>query len=247
MNLLLLEEGEFEIPLSDPRASHVRKILKLTTGDTVRAGIIDGPLVSCTIADIDDHCVRLNVSDRFEPPRPAPVELLLGHPRPIVLRRMLRDLGSLGVSRIHVTATALGEKSYLSSGVWDDTDRLLREGAAQGGFTHLPTLLRHPSLGKAIAALESGSATRITLHPSAGPEIPSLHEALGAVHEWPAAVAVGSERGWTDGELQTLAEAGFRRAHLGAPVLRTEVATAVAVWAARAAWEQRAGAEQPPG
>ncbi|MCK7479781.1 MAG: hypothetical protein M0C28_22700 [Candidatus Moduliflexus flocculans] len=44
-----------------------------------------------------------------------PVTLVLGFPRPIQVARILKDLCSLGVRRILMAATDLGEKSYAES------------------------------------------------------------------------------------------------------------------------------------
>ncbi|MCK7479782.1 MAG: RsmE family RNA methyltransferase [Candidatus Moduliflexus flocculans] len=46
---------------------------------------------------------------------------------------------------------------------------------------------------------------------------------------------MGSERGWTDRELDSLAAAGFRFASLGDRILRTETACTAAVTLALAA------------
>jgi RsmE family RNA methyltransferase len=261
VNLLLLDPDERELAASDARARHICDVLRLGPGDTLRAGVIGGALYTCTIRSVSSQRVSVDLSEPAEPPPVAPVELLLGHPRPIVLKRMLRDLASLGISTIRVSATALGEKSYLSSGIWEEPERYLREGAAQGGFTTLPRLVRHHTLTDALAALVSNPDARLVLHPADPPTVrtvggvpmsprvgpvPQLSHALGALSSFPVCVAVGSERGWTLAELDMLEQHGFVRAHLGEAVLRTEVAAHVAVWGARERWERHRNAGSRP-
>ena len=254
MNLLLLASGEHEIPTHDQRARHIRKVLRLSVGDTLRAGIVDGPVGVATIRESGPGGIRVD----FEPtadPRPLPhVELLLGHPRPIVLRRLLRDLTAIGAGRIVVTVTELGEKSYYESNLWDDPRTPMLEGAAQGGTTLLPELLRAGSLTEAIETLASASPRRLMLHPEsepgerfAPPATPELIETLQRLagtpyeEEGPGApwltVAIGSERGWTDREVAVLAGAGFSACSLGRRILRTETAAAVSLWAAVSSYD----------
>ena len=54
---------------------------------------------------------------------------------------------------------------------------------------------------------------------------------LGALAELPPplTLAIGSERGWTEGEVDLLEERGFRMAGLGRRILKTETAAVAAV------------------
>ncbi|HET98540.1 MAG TPA: 16S rRNA (uracil(1498)-N(3))-methyltransferase, partial [Desulfurivibrio alkaliphilus] len=47
MNIILIHPGEAEgdrVILRDHRARHIRRILKSKTGDTLRVGLLDGPM-----------------------------------------------------------------------------------------------------------------------------------------------------------------------------------------------------------
>ncbi|MFO7782561.1 MAG: RsmE family RNA methyltransferase, partial [Spirochaetia bacterium] len=170
-----------------------------------------------------------------------PVRLLLGHPRPIVLRRLLRDLSTLGIEQLVVVRTELGEKSYLESKLWqgDDVRRLLIEGAEQAGSTLLPRVEKAWRLADAIGQVVEGreGAPRVVFdnavsgegaasrgfHPPAaagGGGASAARAAAGAGR----VIAVGSERGWTDGERDLLRENGFETVLLGERILRTETA-----------------------
>ncbi|MFW5729952.1 MAG: 16S rRNA (uracil(1498)-N(3))-methyltransferase [Spirochaetota bacterium] len=184
MNLLLLEDDELgkPIPYNDPRARHVREVLRARPGDTLAVGVVEG---GKGVARIVDHSREAGLVlgdihpgpganpatapvgastrrrlDRESPDVFYPVTMLIGHVRPIVLKRLLKDLTTIGVERIMVVPGELGEKSYLESSMWSDgtVRRRLVEGAAQGGVTCLPTVDTHYSLRRALAVLEGPAA-----------------------------------------------------------------------------------------
>lgn len=155
MNLLLLEPGERVLDRRDPRARHIRKVLRLRAGDEVRAGEVGGATGTARIVADEAGSYTLEFAPRAQPPAPPPVCLILGHPRPIVLRRLLRDLTAIGPAGIVVTHTDLGEKSYYESNLWADVRTPLLDGAAQGGTTLLPSVRKAGSLAEAAAAADS--------------------------------------------------------------------------------------------
>jgi 16S rRNA (uracil1498-N3)-methyltransferase len=230
VNILLLEPGEVgsRIPRSDRRWAHVKKILKKSPGDRLAAGVADGCLGEAIVRELDEHGLVLDFEasgpDGGAAPPLAPLSLILGFPRPIQAARILKDLTSLGVAEIHLTGTELGEKSYAQSSIFKDRDFRgpLIEGAEQAGNPRLPSVHTHWSLKRcleALAAREFGD--RIFLHPYGS------HERLGACAPQlrpPLVLAVGSERGWTEGEIEALTQAGFSPRSLGARILKTETA-----------------------
>lgn len=233
MNLLLLREDERRLPTRDARAQHILRVLKLGPGGTLNAGVVNGPMGTATITAIDSDGISLNVEFSTPPPRLPPIELLLGHPRPIVLKRLLKDLSAIGLAKISVVPTELGEKSYYGSRMWEQVDQLLIEGAAQAGATRLPMLRRYTSLQVALEQLSAPPPGRLVPHPGgARSREVNLHTALAERPAGPLAVAIGSERGWTESELRTLEEEGFQRVSLGPRILRTETAASLAVWTA---------------
>ncbi|MBU8913247.1 MAG: RsmE family RNA methyltransferase [Spirochaetales bacterium] len=237
MNILLLEPNEVDLAASDVRVGHVRKVLKLGVGGRLRAGIVNGVPGTAVIESLDERHMRV----RFEPDErsalpgrpdaasPVPVDLLLGHPRPIVLRRLLRDLSTIGIRRLIVTPTELGERSYLGATMWRDIRPLLIEGAAQAGVTRLMEVARCDSLAGGIRSAAGADQLRVVLHPTAER---NLGAALDDGLAGNLLLAVGSERGWTGKELEMLTEAGFEVAGMGGRTLRTETAAVVAGWMA---------------
>ncbi len=267
MNLLILEPREIGVPLarSDRRVEHVRKILKKDVGDTLAAGLSGGPKDPCPLGTArieswDGNSMVVSFSPERDAPPLRPVTLVLGFPRPIQVARILKDLCSLGVRRILMAATDLGEKSYAESTIFKERDflRPLLEGAEQAGNPRLPEADTFPALAAALAALGPAAPgeARWALDPyraeglfgnllirtgaygqAGGFEDGTAGTAGPAGPGAPAGItlAVGSERGWTDRELEFLSAAGFRFASLGDRILRTETACTAAVTLALAA------------
>lgn len=249
MNILLLEKSEIGglIPACDRRVIHIQKILKKGPGDELRAGIVNGDSGMARIVAMDERGMVLSFSAEPEPPTQPlyPLVLLLGFPRPIQARRILKDLTSMGIARIILSGTELGEKSYRESKFFKNSEyhSALMEGAEQAGSPLLPRLETAWSLQKALSLLEATDTPRIALNPGQG--APSLS---GAISGWStesigniqngkhsAVLAVGSERGWTANELAQLKAAGFTEASLGKRILKSETACIVALAVAQAA------------
>jgi len=239
LNLILIRPAERHFAPHDPRAGHLRKVLRAGPGDSFRAGEIDGDYGSATITSWNKDGIDFTFAPGGTAEEPAEVDLILGHPRPIVLRRMIRDLCTVGVRRLMVVPTLLGEKSYLRSNMWEQVEVPLLEGASQAGTTRLMAVERLRSLEAALEAIPD-NALRILLHPatssSASARLLTLETVAGPA---PVAVAVGSERGWTDSEVTRLTDAGFRSCALGTRILRTESAALIGAWIAVAG--KRAG------
>lgn len=249
MNIILFARGEKRFARGDARAEHIRKILKKGPGETFLAGEIDGPEGIATILSMGDD----GVAFAFEATRDArplfPVSVIVGFPRPIQLKRLLRDLASLGVLSISLCGTELGEKSYLESSLVDRGAAMsaLLDGCMQAGGTAVPALnmrtsVREALLNDGIAAGEAAAGYRILLDLEgaegslATMPLGMSGQARGKLGEpWvlsprcPLTLALGSERGWTAREREAFATAGFRVATLGPRVLRTETACVAAV------------------
>lgn len=204
------------------------QVLRLKPGDGFDAGVINGPRGRGLLEAIGRDGA-LSLSFRWgSPPTPlAPIHLLVGLPRPQTARDILREATALGVRAMEFVHTGRGEPSYARSTLWatSEWEAQLLAGAAQAFTTLLPAVTHGRTLGEGIAALPAGF-TRIALDnyeaPAALSEVP-LAAGAGVV------LAIGSERGWTPEERALLRQQGFRLAHLGERVLRTETAVIAAI------------------
>ena len=123
MNICLFEQEEISKPLNadDPRAQHIIKVLHKGVGDTFAAGIIGGQAGTATITKIDgaDGAIHFTFTPQSDGKPLFPLHMIIGFPRPIQLKRLLRDMAALGVSSVRLCGTELGEKSYLKAGLSD--------------------------------------------------------------------------------------------------------------------------------
>jgi len=246
MNLILFEPGESQSPdaavgdgaffLSrrDERAVHLLKVLHKKEGDSFDAGILGGKLGTGLIRQISEQGIACSLTLDTEPPSRTPLRLGVGFPRPIQLRRLLRDCASLGLEAVDLVSTELGEKSYRDTKLLDDggARAALIEGAIQARDTRLPELAVYPSLEK---WLEGEPHTKTRRHKEEllvaadNVEPQGSFSGIAAGGFSSAVLAVGSERGWSSRERALLENAGFVRRSIGTRALRTETACIAAV------------------
>ncbi|MBM3852128.1 MAG: RNA methyltransferase [Verrucomicrobia bacterium] len=233
MNLVLFEQVELgrPLPCRDARAVHLLRILHRRAGETFDAGVIGGPRGTGTLVAVGPEALTLAFAWQTAPPPAEPFTLIVGLPRPQTARDILRDATTLGVAAIHFVGTDKGEPGYARSTLWSSGEwrRHVLAGASQACSTRIPEVTFRQSLAGVIASL--GAGDRLALDNYEAP-LP-----LGGCEVSPAGhtvLAVGSERGWSAAERDTLRAHGFRFHHLGSRVLRTEAACLAALAILRA-------------
>lgn len=239
MNIVLFD-GEPFFPRHDDRYQHIRKVLRKGEGDSFFAGIVDGPEGTATITKIDDTGLSFDFREE-RPMRPLyPVTIIIGFPRPIQLKRIFRDVASLGVSAVYLTGTELGEKSYRESTLVDRgaaRDALV-DGCMQAGGSAVPALEMFDSVEDVIAAVAAppegsalhGSSPLCVLLDTVNPDCPLVNAPLDGIgRRRPLVLTIGSERGWTARERILFRDAGFMVCSLGSRILRTETAATAAL------------------
>ncbi len=259
MNTILVREqsDRYRLAPTDPRARHLKRVLRVSSGDTVRIAVLGGPLGEATVIENGAGGFDLTPVWRETPLPSLPITVLVGHPRPPVLRRLWRDLAAMRVARVEVFAAELSERSYLTSSVWEHVDDAIADGLSQGGHSTPPTVTSRRSLRDALVSIratdpdgpdtagpDTAGARRFfgSLAAADTPGLLTLPEALSsiaarsaAVTESGVVVAVGPERGFTAAEEASLVAAGFCGVRLGRSILRTETATILLAGAACAA------------
>ena len=208
------------LSLSDERASHILKVLRMKEGDSFHAGIINSMEGMMRIERISDDGIELLFSPEKDSSALYPLTLICAQVRPICMRRILREAVSLGVSSMVLPVSDLGEKSYLDSSLYKTGEYrdILIDGAMQAGRTGVPDVML---AGCAEDAIGLVSADLCVL----------LDNAIGAVplsgmdiKGKRVAIAVGPERGWSGREVGLFSEAGYIPMLLGKRILRTETA-----------------------
>ena len=185
MNICLFSKEEvesgFNLKIKDDRANHILKILHKKEGDSFVAGVIDGMAGIATIQKIDKEFIYCSFKETSSGKPLNPLKMIIGFPRPIQLKRLLRDIAALGVCEVHLTGTELGEKSYMQSTLVEKGNayKMLLDGTVQAGSTNVPKLFLHKTLKDCIAEIKSENAESVLLAvDNVNPKI-SLKKSLG--------------------------------------------------------------------
>jgi RsmE family RNA methyltransferase len=224
VNLLLVDAAEVEngcVTVEGRRATHLREVLGVKVGTTVRTGIVGGGIGTAeVIADTGALTLRLAITEPAPPP--LPVELVLAVPRPKVLTRTIEAIASFAVERITLTNAWRVDKSYLSSPRLEPEAlaEAARLGAEQGVTTHAPKILVYRRLMELLDTrfAAPGRDLRIIAHPTGTP----IERVVGS--DEAVTLAIGPEGGWIQRELDTFVARGFKPVSIGAPILRVEAA-----------------------
>jgi RsmE family RNA methyltransferase len=231
MNLLLFDPTEITtdntVAFSDRRSEHIIKILDCRPGDVIRGGIINGPQGSGEIVSIREKEVTLRFIPETGPPQKPAVDLVLGLVRPIMLKRILAQVASLGVGRIFLINGNRVEKSFFSAGLLQNEKfkSYLIEGLEQAKNTYLPEVSIHerfkPFVEDFIPAVAEAYCRMLVAHPGAGQ---SVKQISGTGKQGRILLAVGPEGGWVDYEIEKFVEQSFVPVSMGDRVLRTDTA-----------------------
>ena len=236
MNLILFEK-QFDlicIEKNDTRALHIRKVLRAELGALICIGFVNGPRGQAEVTQLgEDGSVTLKLVSTEPAPKPLPITLLIGLPRPHTAKRILFEAASLGVARVQFFEAERGEPSYASSRLWqnDAWRERLWLGAEQSFGTHLPEVVVYPDLQTALSELfEIPIRVALDNYEARGSLGASLSQdgQIGPDAKT-CALALGAERGWSPNERDCLRQNGWQLAHIGEQVLRVETAVVSAV------------------
>ena len=224
---------------NDERYLHIKKVLHLKEGDVFKAGIINGKIGEALISHLSEEKIVFsfcpNTPDKnldntdagkieTRPLPLPPIKIILGFPRPIQLRRILRNAASLGFAEIVLCGTELGERSYLKSNLSspEEIKKYLLDGISQAGQTLLPEFSFCNSVKEALKNLKIASfkGSKVLLDIGDFPSLSIFKMKKGEE----LTIAIGSERGWTQNEREAFFSEGFISYSMGKRILRTETA-----------------------
>jgi RsmE family RNA methyltransferase len=228
MNLVLLEQSDFidshRVRLEGRRLTHVLRVHRAATGDTLRVGLLDGKIGKGIVEQINTIMMEMVVSFDADPPASLPVRLILALPRPKVLNRTIAAAASMGIREIDLINAWRVEKAYWESPRLADENLRLQSilGLEQAGDTILPTIRLHrlftPFVREELPRQINGQVALLA-HPGAEAEAPRR------IQE-PVVLAIGPEGGFIDREVETFRDIGFIGVSLGSRILRVETALA---------------------
>lgn len=237
VNIVLFEEEELAspLPLCDHRVKHIQKILRKGVGDSFEAGIVNGAAGTAEILSVSPQGMEFHFVATGEGKPLHPVSMIIGFPRPIQLKRLLRDIASLGVNQVHLCGTELGEKSYLKATLSqpEELTAMLKDGSIQAKSTHVPQVFVHQDVAACLDFVAGKDGIKVVLdniEPTSSLQgFLSSQFSADEMKNAGVVAAIGSERGWTSNERQLFREKGFTLCGMGERVLRTETAATTAV------------------
>ena len=230
MNLILVEEWErvdgHSVTFSDARAAHLLNVLRAVPGQSVRVGVLDGPLGVGTVESVRDRQVTLHCVFESQIPARPRVDVLLAVPRPKVMRRLWAQLAALGVGQIILTNAERVERHYFDTHVLNEPfyRSLLIEGLQQARDTRLPVVSIHRQFRILVEDHVDGlfsEGVRLVADPSGAI---SIGAALADHRDSRVLIAIGPEGGWNTFELSLLEAHRFHRVGLGPRTLRVDTA-----------------------
>ena len=228
MNLILLERKDFlksekhRARLIGRRQKHVLEIHKAKLGDELCVGLINGKIGRGKVVTLDSDTLELDVEFLEKPPVKIPVVLVLALPRPIMLKRILSTITTLGVKELILINSWRVEKSFWNSSIFkgEEIKDQIVLGLEQARDTILPQISfrRYFSsfVRNEVPKLIKGKLALVG-HPEAG-EICPYHVKKETV------LFIGPEGGFIDSEIDALKARGVKPVSLGKRILRVETA-----------------------
>lgn len=212
--------------LDEDEAHHLR-VRRVGEGSVIR--LVDGHgAVATARISIEERIVSARVMATTMIGVPPPTELILGAGDRDRFLSAVEKATELGATRIVpvLAERVAGVASRFQAMHVEKAAARAREAVKQCGATWTPAVGTPVSLGEAIR-LPPGvgpahGPMRFLADPEGGP-MPALRE--GAAVQW----AIGPEGGFSEAELTTLKEAGFKPVTLGRSTLRFDTAAVAAL------------------
>lgn len=230
MNLVILEQDQFldeNIACANTRQyEHVKRILKLSDGDQVHVGKINGDIGKARLEEHTSNIHFVDITLTVPPPPTLPLTLILALPRPQMIKRILQSIACMGVEHVCFIQSSRVEKSYWQSPTLTESEikHQLILGLEQGMATQLPKISKHqrfiPFIEDELESIAQDS-TRLIAHP--GEDASAETHAPGENF----CLAVGPEGGFLDKEVERFKARGFSGIHLGRRILKVETAIPV--------------------
>jgi len=226
MNLILLFPKDMRslnhALVTGRQFEHIQKTLKSKPGDSLCVGRINGEIGTAIIESSNAESVLLSIEWHSQPPKSLPATLIIGLPRPKMLKRIIQTATTMGVKRLYFIHSWKVEKSFWQS-PWLTDDKILENcilGLEQAKDTVMPEIhLKKrfkPFVEDELPEI-CKDTRKILAHPGETSPCP-----INIEDE--TTLVIGPEGGFTPYEVEKLKSAGFGAVHLGERILRVETA-----------------------
>lgn len=234
MNLFLITKDEADngfLPMQDERSKHIINILKLKNADTLHAGILNQDIGIATIDNIASDKIFFSYKQTNKALPLLNLKLVLACARPLVMKRLLRDISAMGVSEIAIFNAQNGEKSYLESSLWTDDEYIkhVHAGLSLSKQVIMPKITKYSNLLTAINDISTDKSNnlKIALDATGIETFKTISKTTSNIDS--ITLVVGSERGLSSNELSLLIDNNFTLINMGSRIVRTETACVMAV------------------
>ena len=225
MNIVLLEQeqtqsGEWTIE-SPRQLQHLQQHLQVQAGDQLKVGVRDGLRYLTEVTSVEEHRVCILPIQQEAIPDKLPIRLVVALPRPKVLRRLVMDSVTLGVSHLHLIHSYRVDKSYWQTPFLRQLQDYVTLGLEQAGDTIAPEVTLHqrfkPFVEDVLPQWISPTQPAFVAHPYAEPTMPQSIDT-------PCTLIIGPEGGFIPYEVDLMQKNGCQAMCIGNRILRTETA-----------------------
>jgi 16S rRNA (uracil1498-N3)-methyltransferase len=235
-----LDAGDETVVLPRDEAEHLTRVLRLGPGDMVAIFDGRGQEFLARVVAADRRDARVQVLSRIEATvEPSvPLTLVQAVVKGDKMDDIVRDAVMLGVAAIQPIVTARTEVTVAALGRAGRVDRWKRVALAsvkQSRRAVLPEI-RGPLTFETWLGDPRPATTLMLVEPGASSEV----EPLSVLRDLPApleaAILVGPEGGWADGERAAARERGIRLVTLGKRTLRADAVPVAAISVLQFLW-----------
>ena len=236
-----LDPGDETVALPREEAEHLTRVLRLAVGDSVAVFDGRGREYLAKVASAGRRDVRVQIVSRLEPAAESSVPLTLVQ---AVLKAekmddVVRDAVMLGVAAFQPIVTKRTEFTVavlLRGQRVERWQRVALASVKQSRRAVLPEIRLPLTLETYLG--DPPAALRLMLvEPSASTGTESLSVLRGQPLPSDAALLVGPEGGWTDGECAAASAQGVRLVSLGQRTLRADAAPVAAISVLQFLWD----------
>ncbi|RZA22576.1 MAG: 16S rRNA (uracil(1498)-N(3))-methyltransferase [Proteobacteria bacterium] len=213
--------GEASWQLFEDEWHHILKVLRLSVGDRIEIADGEGWVGSVVLESLQKSKGDFAVESEVFTPKCLPADELtigLGVLKPQGIDEVLPGLVELGVHRLILVPFLGMDKSRLGDKLLDRWQRQIVAASKQAKTPWFPELVIAKSLDEFLVS-SRGYASRFLLDP-AGEVLPLTRASAPG----PVLSVVGSEGGWSEGEVTKFSAAGFERLAIRSNILRATTA-----------------------
>ena len=224
------------ITLDADQARYLSKVLRLAVGDDVRVFNGEDGEFTASIDQLRKNAATVALATRIETTTESPLKahLVQGISRGERMDFVVQKATELGVKRITPVLTEYGvvkldeKRAAKRRNHWQG---VAESACEQSGRVRPPLIDKVISLNAWFGARPKAADADLILRPGASTPLASIDAPQNKI-----CLLIGPEGGFSPGEYEDAATAGFKVVSIGPRVLRTETAAVAALAIAQSAW-----------